>query len=90
MHTLNAQKQKWFDPVKLIEWGLSVRLLGGDRKLQSKVQALIADGVHVQACVVCGDSYGITEQLGAPGIEVTTMGEPLTNLLKGGWEILTF
>ncbi len=90
MYTHAAQKQKWFDQVRLIVWGPSARLLAGDRELQSKVQAMMADGVHVQACVVCADSYGVTEQLRALGIEVTPMGEPLTALLKHGWKILTF
>jgi hypothetical protein len=90
MYTHAAQKNEWFDPVKLIVWGPSARLLAGDRELQSKVQALIADGVQVQACVVCADSYGVTDPLRALGIEVIPMGEPLTDLLKDGWRILTF
>ena len=76
MYTHAAQEQKWFDPVKLIVWGPSARLLAGDRELQSKVQAMMADGVHVQACVVCADSYGVTDPLRDLGIEVKQMGEP--------------
>lgn len=90
MYTHAAQKNEWFAQVKLIVWGPSARLLAGDRELQSKVQALIADGVHVQACVVCADSYGVTKYLRALGIEVKQMGEPLTDLLKDGWKVLTF
>ena len=90
LYTHAAQKQKWFDPVRLIVWGPSARLLAGDRELQSKVQAMIADGVHVQACVVCADSYGVTDPLRALGIEVKPMGEPLTDLLKHDWKVLTF
>ena len=47
-------------------------------------------GVKVQACLACADSYGVTEQLRKLGIEVKYMGKPLTDLITGGWKILTF
>lgn len=90
MYTQNAKKQKWFDEVTLIVWGPSARLLAGDKDLQAKVKAMIGDGVKVQACLACADSYGVTQQLRDLGIEVKYMGKPLTDLLKQGWKVLTF
>ena len=90
MYTHNAKKQKWFDEVTLIVWGPSARLLAGDKDLQAKITTMQEDGVKVQACRACADSYGVTEQLRKLGIEVKYMGKPLTDLIKGGWKILTF
>jgi hypothetical protein len=90
MYSHAAQKQKWFDHVTLIVWGPSARLLAADKDLQAKVKSMMQDGVKVQACVVCADSYGISERLRELGIEVKGMGPPLTGMLKEGWKVLTF
>ncbi len=90
MYTDNAKKQKWFDEVTLIVWGPSARLLAGDKDLQAKIKSMQDDGVKVQACLACTDSYGVTEQLHKLGIDVKYMGRPLTDLIKGGCNILTF
>ncbi len=90
MYTHNAKKQKWFEEVTLIVWGPSARLLAADKDLQAKVKTMIDDGVTVQACQACADSYGVTESLRKLGIEVKYMGKPLSDLIKDGWKILTF
>ena len=90
MYTHNAKKQKWFDEVTLIVWGPSARLLASEKDLQSEVKAMLDDGVRVQACLACADSYGVTEQLKKLGIDVRYMGKPLTDMLKQGWKVLTF
>lgn len=90
MYTHNARKQKWFDEVLLIVWGPSSRLLAGDKELQAAVQAMAKDGVKVQACQACSDSYGVSDALRKLGIEVKFMGQPLTAMLKEGWKVLTF
>jgi len=90
MYTHAAKQQKWFDEVLLIVWGPSSRLLAADKDLQAKVKAMQADGVRVEACVVCADSYGVSEALRSQGIKVFPLGKPLTDMLKSDWKILTF
>jgi hypothetical protein len=90
MYTDNAKKQKWFDEVTLIVWGPSARLLAGDKDLQAKIKGMLDDGVNIQACQACSDSYGVTEQLRKMGIDVKYMGKPLTDYIQQGWHILTF
>jgi hypothetical protein len=51
---------------------------------------MIGDGVKVEACLACTDSYGVTEQLRKMGVEVKYMGKPLTDLIKQGSKTLTF
>lgn len=90
MYTHAARKANWFDEVRLVVWGPSANLLAGDKDLQVKIKAMMADGVVVQACIVCADSYGVTESLRGLGIEVKGMGQPLTQMLKDGYKVLTF
>ena len=90
MYTQNAAKNKWFGEVRLIVWGPSARLLAGDKDLQAKIKAMIKDGVVVQACIACADSYGVTETLRGLGIEVKAMGKPLTDILQSDYKTLTF
>jgi hypothetical protein len=51
---------------------------------------MIQDGVAVQACVVCSDSYGVSDALRDLGIDVKPMGRPLTEMIKDNWKVLVF
>jgi len=90
MYAHAATTQKWFDQVTLIVWGPSARLLAADKDVQAKIKSMMEDGVQVQACVVCADSYGVSERLRELGLEVKAMGLPLTRMLKDDWEVVTF
>jgi hypothetical protein len=52
-----AQSQKWLDHFRLIVRGPSARLLAAGKDLQAKVMSVMQNGVQVQACMVCADSY---------------------------------
>jgi hypothetical protein len=49
-----------------------------------------SNGAQLQACIVCADSYGVSEKLRDMGIEVIGTGKPLTRYLKRGYSFLTF
>ena len=91
MYAHAAKTAGWFDEVTLIVWGPSSRLLAADKDLQGKLKEMQSDGVVLQACIVCADSYGVTEQLRGLGLEVKSMGRPLSDLVKDrGTHVLTF
>ena len=90
MYTLNAKRQGWFDEVTLIVWGPSSNLLAHDQELQEYVQRMAEEGVTLVACQACADSYGVSEDLRALGIDVKYMGVPLTEMLQGDWEVINF
>ena len=73
-----SQRFGWFQKVHLIVWGPSARLLAADKDLQAKIAAMQADGIQVEACVVCADSYGVSPKLRELGLEVKPMGPVLT------------
>ena len=90
MYTHNAKRQGWFENVTLIVWGPSAELLSRDAALQAYVGEMLDDGVVIEACRSCADSYGVSDALSSLGIDVKYMGVPLTTLLKDGSSILTF
>ena len=90
MYTFNAKARGWFDEVTLIVWGPSANLLAEDPELQESIGEMRAEGIEVVACKACADSYGVSETLAGLGIDVKYMGQPLTEMLKGDWKVLTF
>lgn len=59
--------------------------------MQEAIGRLKASGVTIKACVVCAESYGVTDQLRDIDLEVKGMGKPLTDLLQDeSWQVLTF
>jgi len=91
MYTHGAQRQGWFDEVRLIIWGPSQRLVVGDKDIRAKILEMKDAGVHVQACQACADLYGVADDLRAMDIEVKYMGQPLSEHLKSDdWHVMTF
>jgi hypothetical protein len=90
MYTHNAKKQGWWQEVRLLLWGPSDRLLTEDEELQTRLRAMMADGVEVLACKACADRLGVGEALEALGVNVFYTGVALTELLKEGWTTLTY
>ena len=82
MYAHAAKKANWFDEVRLIVWGPSSRLLAADKDLQAKLKEMQKDGVILQACVVCANSYGVADKLKELGLEVKGMGKPLSDFIK--------
>jgi hypothetical protein len=90
MYTHNAKKQGWFENVTLIVWGPSAELASRDVNIQAKLQAMAEDGVVLEACKACADSYGVSDKLTELGVDVKYMGVPLTEMMKAGWHTLSF
>ena len=82
MYTLNAKRRDWWENVRLVVWGPSAPLLVEDEDLQETVAAMAEEGVVLEACRACAEDYGVADELEALGVDVTYMGEPLTEYLK--------
>jgi hypothetical protein len=89
MYAKNSKKRGWWDNVILVVWGPSAKLLAGDEGLQEELDGLRREGVLLEACKACSDSYGVSGKLEEMGIEVKYMGEPLTGYLKDGYKVLS-
>ncbi len=89
MYAKNSKLRDWWGQVCLIIWGPAARLMATDAELQEELEELKHAGVKLQACKACADQYGVSEKLADLGVEVIFMGLPLTNYLKGDWEVLS-
>ncbi len=90
MYTFNAKLRGWWDDVTFIIWGPSEKLLSSDLELQGRLRKMIKEGIVVEACRACSDDYGVTESLEKLGVDVKYMGEPLTDYIKNGRNVITF
>ena len=88
MYTKNAKMMGWFDVVRLIVWGPSARELADNPELQGMVKEMMDLGVEVAACRECTERYGVSDALELLGIEVISIGEPFSHMLKSGWKVL--
>ena len=82
--------RKYWDEAILMVWGPSAKLLSENHDLQEKLKEIAATGVKLQACIVCTDSYGVSDKLEALGIELIHTGEMLTHALQNNWKVITF
>lgn len=89
MYVLNGKMRNWWKEVTLIVWGPSSKLLSVDIELQDYIRKIIEVGVKVEACKACSDNYKVSKDLENLGIEVKSMGEPLSNYLKDGCKTIT-
>ncbi|MCL2498444.1 MAG: DsrE family protein [Symbiobacteriaceae bacterium] len=90
MYCRNSKLHSWWGTVQLCIWGASAKLLCESERLQYLLSELQQVGVETTACIACANSYGVAETLRSLNITVKGMGQPLTEMLKSGWQILTF
>jgi hypothetical protein len=87
---LAAKKYDWFKEVILVAWGPSEKLLVENPIVKEKVAAMKKDGVIVEACIVCSNMYGVTDDLKGCEVDVKGMGGPLTQYLKRGYKTVSY
>lgn len=84
-------ERKYWDEAIIMIWGPSAKLLANDTELQKQFKIVQASGVQFNACVVCTDEYGVSDQLSALGIDLIHTGEMLTNSLQSDdIKVITF
>jgi len=90
MYTLNSKLRGWWKEVTLIVWGPSAKLLSEDIELQDYINKMKEAGVVLEACISCSNIYHVSKKLVGLGIDVKSMGIPLTDYLKEGRSVITF
>jgi len=90
MYTHAAKKYGWFKEVTLIIWGPSAKLASENTMIQGKLKAMQKDGIVLEACMACSNSYGVTDKLKELGVDVKGMGKVLTEYIKGDEKVITF
>ena len=84
-------ERKYWDEATIMIWGPSAKLLAEDKELQKQFKVVQDSGVKFNACVVCTDDYGVSEQLRELGVDLIHTGEMLTESLQSdAVKVITF
>lgn len=86
LYGTNAKKYGWVDDVKFVVFGEAEKLMLEDEELFSKIQ----DSVETVYCKFVAEEMNITKDLESKGAKVIYVGEYISNLLKEGYQVLTF
>ncbi|MGQ1946869.1 DsrE family protein [Geofilum sp. OHC36d9] len=90
MYAQGAKTQKWFEEITVLVWGPATKTLAHEAHLQNTVKEMLKAGINIKACSACSESYGVTKDIEALGIEVVPLGPILTDYIKNDYKILTF
>ena len=84
-------ERKYWDEATIMIWGPSAKLLAQNTDLQEQFKVVQKSGVKFNACVVCTDDYGISNELRDLGVELIHTGEMLTEALQSDEiKVITF
>lgn len=84
-------ERKYWDEATIMVWGPSAKLLAQDKELQKQFEVVKKSGVKFNACVVCADDYGVSDELKELGVELIHTGEMLTESLQSDdIKVITF
>ncbi|HPF70881.1 MAG TPA: hypothetical protein PLQ13_09440 [Candidatus Krumholzibacteria bacterium] len=85
MYALNALKHGWMEDVKLVLFGPAENLYLQDEDLQDLVRQFSALADQPLACRFLSDRDGISDQLGALGLNVRYVGAPISDAIRSGY-----
>ena len=83
-------KQGWWKETRFLIWGPSAKMIAEDEDAQKLLAQMQEAGVELLACKWCAEQYSVAEKLAELGVKVEYMGQPLTEMLKTDWKVLTF
>ncbi len=89
MYAVNAKLNKWFDEINIIIWGSSATLVAEDISIQGRIEIAKEAGINICACIACCNKLGVDDKLKELGIEVRSMGNELTEIIKSGEKLIT-
>jgi len=89
LYAINAKKKKWFDEVRIIIWGQTSKLAVENENIRNLIKIAISEGVVVDGCLACARALGVEEELKDLGVNLSYMGQPLTDIIKSEAYLLT-
>lgn len=73
---------KWWDKVRIILWGASVRQIQSNEFIQVHIMRMVHKGIEIVASKKAADAVGATELLESLEVQVKYMGKELTEIIK--------
>ncbi|MEX1376118.1 MAG: hypothetical protein AB1Z23_01475 [Eubacteriales bacterium] len=81
-YALGSLSYQWWDKVRVILWGGSVRLIMNNNYIQVYIMQMVHKGVEVIASKNCADAVGATELLESLEVQVMYFGKELTEIIQ--------
>jgi hypothetical protein len=89
MYGINAKRLNWWEEVTIIIWGATAKLVQENEKMQELIKEAKQERVHISACKACAKQLDAIETLESLDVEVIYWGEPLTQIIKNGENLIT-
>lgn len=89
MYAHNSILKQWWEKVTVIVWGATAKYVADNKDVQNRIIKMINDGVNFSACISCAEQLGVQDILKNLDIELIKWGEPLTEILKEGRNIIS-
>ena len=85
MYAVNTAKYEWMDEVKLIFFGPAESLLLEDEDMQELLREFQRQRMTAVACKYLADREGTDAALSELGVEVSYVGEMISQLIRDGY-----
>lgn len=82
MYAHAAKRAEWFERVRLIACGSSQKLIVADKDIRAKLTAMMDNGMRVEACIACAQTFSLVDELRGLGLPVIGQDEPLSRIMK--------
>jgi hypothetical protein len=86
LYGTNAKKYGWVEDVKFVVFGDSEKLLAEDDELFN----MVPQDMEPVFCKFVSDEMKISEKLEKKGAKVIYVGDYISNLIKEGYQVITF
>lgn len=86
LYGINALKYDWLDDVKFVVFGDSERIIPEDTELFEKLE----ETGNTSYCRYIADDMGITAELEKKGAKTVYVGDYISDLIKDGYQVITF
>lgn len=83
---VNADKWAWVDEVRFVVFGEAERTLAEDEELFAQIQGV----GQPMYCKFAAKEKGLLETLEGKGAKVEYVGEPIAEMIREGFQVLTF
>lgn len=86
LYGINALKYDWVEDVKFVVFGASEGIIPEDTELFDQLE----NTGNTSYCKYIADDMGITEKLEKKGVKMIYVGDYISNLIKEGYQVITF
>jgi hypothetical protein len=90
VYAKNAIVNSWMSDVRIYFFGPSEVTIATDPELRELAKEIVATGTVPEACKWCSDKYQVSEMLGAMGVSVVYIGQPVSESIKAGYVPMTW